>query len=393
MQKLTRNKTQRHVGRLAQNIFGGREYCCGSYAIWIAARASATLSVVVSITSIFQFKRYGMGMRSLQEFRSGKPGYTPDQSIYAEYACAEFGLAYEDIDGGMGLLFSVASAAKSIVFGAGRCSWYPQNNATAASLATDKYFADIILERAGIPTLGGEYFFLHDRHRAHRPPGHERSDALAYFKALGASAFAKPLTGSRGDFAQAIEGEAAMLGYLDEVARYYDSVLIQPIVSGIEQRIFLLDDEVVYCARKHPPSLSGDGVSTIRDLLTTHNAALQSRGLSAAAIAGSDESLDAVLPKGGRWEIPGRMNLSAGGAMVLEAPRAGHAVALARRAATALGLRVAAVDLFTDSDGNAGAAKIIEVNSNPSIRLLEESDRGDLILKIWRHTFIAMGLL
>ena len=36
---------------------------------------------------------------------------------------------------------------------------------------------------------------------------------------------------------------------------------------------------------------------------------------------------------------------------------------------------------------------MIEVNANPSIRLLEESDRGDLILKIWHHTFSAMGLL
>jgi hypothetical protein len=36
---------------------------------------------------------------------------------------------------------------------------------------------------------------------------------------------------------------------------------------------------------------------------------------------------------------------------------------------------------------------VIEVNSNPSIRLLEESNRSDLILKIWRHTFSAMGLL
>jgi hypothetical protein len=36
---------------------------------------------------------------------------------------------------------------------------------------------------------------------------------------------------------------------------------------------------------------------------------------------------------------------------------------------------------------------VIEVNSNPSIRLLEDSDRGDLILKIWRHTFSAMGLI
>jgi hypothetical protein len=36
---------------------------------------------------------------------------------------------------------------------------------------------------------------------------------------------------------------------------------------------------------------------------------------------------------------------------------------------------------------------VIEVNANPSIRLLEDSDRPDLILQIWRHTFSAMGLL
>jgi glutathione synthase/RimK-type ligase-like ATP-grasp enzyme len=68
-------------------------------------------------------------------------------------------------------------------------------------------------------------------------------------------------------------------------------------------------------------------------------------------------------------------------------------VALARRAARALGLRVAAVDMFVDIDGRPDAIEIIEVNSNPSIRLLEDSSRGDLILKIWHHTFSAMGLL
>ena len=53
----------------------------------------------------------------------------------------------------------------------------------------------LILERAGVATLGGEYFFLHDRHRAHRPAGHERDDALDYFRKLGGAAFVKPLTG------------------------------------------------------------------------------------------------------------------------------------------------------------------------------------------------------
>jgi hypothetical protein len=331
-------------------------------------------------------------MRSLREFRSGKPGSYPDQSVYAAFACAEFGLAFRDLDGGSGLVFSVASPTKTIHFGAGRCAWYPQNNSTSATLASDKYFTNRILEDTDIATLGGEYFFLHDRHRAHRPAGHERHDASEYFQTLGGAAFVKPLQGSRGDFAQAIHGEAALDQYLQDVARYYDSILIQPISSGTEYRIFLLDDEVVYAARKYPPFIEGDGVHSIRDLLIAHNAALQARGLSPAS-AKRDTSLDTVLARGERWDIPGRMNLSAGGTMRIEALRSEAVVATARQAARALGLRVAAVDLFADVTGGQDAVRIIEVNSNPSIRLLEDSDRGDLILKIWRHTFSATDLL
>jgi glutathione synthase/RimK-type ligase-like ATP-grasp enzyme len=333
-------------------------------------------------------------MASLEKFRSGKPTSYPDQSIYAEYACAEFGLAFRDIDGGTGLVFEIASKTRSIHFGAGRCSWYPQNNATASTLASDKYFTNLILDRANVPTLGGEYFFLHDRHRAHRTAGHEIEDALARFKALDAAAFVKPLAGSRGDFAQAVHGEAALVRYIREVSKYYDAILIQPITSGTEYRIFLLDDEIVYTARKHPPLVSGDGVCRIRELIAAHNEALVGRGLSPAAVTmEADAVLDIVLPKGARWKIPGRMNLSAGGSMVLEAPPSEAALTLARKAAKALGLRVAAVDMFTDIGGDAQAMRTIEVNSNPSIRLLEQSGRGDLILKIWHHTFTAMGLL
>ena len=106
-----------------------------------------------------------------------------------------------------------------------------------------------------------------------------------------------------------------------------------------------------------------------------------------------DTSFDVVLPKGERWDIPGRMNLSAGGTTVLEAPRSDAALTQARKAVRALGLRVAAVDMFTDIGGDPDAIRVIEVNSNPSIRLLEQSERSDLILKIWHRTFSAMGLL
>jgi len=79
--------------------------------------------------------------------------------------------------------------------------------------------------------------------------------------------------------------------------------------------------------------------------------------------------------------------------MVFETPGSVHAIAMARKARRALALRAAAVDLFTDVGGDPDVVRVIEVNSNPSIRFLEDSDRGDLILKIWRHAFSAMDLL
>jgi hypothetical protein len=328
-------------------------------------------------------------MSRLQNFRAGKPGPYPDQSIYAEFCCAELGLTFQELDGGSGLLFRASSAGKSVAFGGGRCSFYPQNNATASTLANDKYLANVLLERAGVATLGGRYFFLHERHRALRGAGHERSDVLAYLQELGGRGFAKPLLGSRGDFAEAIDDESALLRYLDRVSCDYDSILLQPLASGREYRVFVIDDEVLYGARKDPPFLLGDGVRTIGQLLAEHDATLRARGVSSATAGG--DALDAVLGRGERWEIPGRMNRSAGGTMVLEDP-GDAALTMARHAVRALGLRLGAVDLFTDA-GAPHPIRVIEVNSNPSIRFLEQVDRGDLILAIWRHTFAATGLL
>jgi hypothetical protein len=333
-------------------------------------------------------------MRNLREFRAGKAAFYPDQAVYAGFACAEFGLEFESIDGGSGLVFRAASKSASAYFGAGRCSWYPQNNATAATLASDKYFANCILEARGIPNLGGDYFFLSERHRSLRPAGHERTDAFVYLERLGSTAFVKPLTGSRGDFAQIIRGEDALYRYLLAVAEHYDAVLMQPVASGQEYRIFLLDGEAIYSARKLSPTLVGDGVQSVRDLLAAHNVLLKAKALSPidpSMVASS--ALDDVLPPGGLFQIKGRTNLSAGGRMTFETPRAGAAMAMAKQAVQALGLRAAAVDLFTDIGGNPDAVAIIEVNSNPSIRLLEDLQRPDLILKIWRHTFSALGLL
>lgn len=333
-------------------------------------------------------------MTQIRAIRAGKPAFYPDQTIYAEYAASVLGLGFAELDGGTGLIFEVSGSGKRAAFGAGRGSFFPQNTATAATLANDKHIANVLMAHAGLPTLGGDYFFLHDRHKAHRAPNHERRDAVTLFRELGNTAFAKPLNGSRGDFAQVVAGESALADYLDQVAHHYDAVILQPVVTGLEYRVFVFDDEIVYSARKLPPALIGDGKRTLSVLLAAQEAALSTHGISSAATKLSEAAPDNVLAVGERFELTGRMNRSAGGTMEFAEPaNADTAFATARGALKALGLRAGAVDLFTHVDGDASALRVIEVNANPSIRFLEDSGRDDLILRIWRHTFTSLGLI
>lgn len=330
-------------------------------------------------------------MTPFRAIRAGKPAYYPDQTVYAEYAAGELGLGFAELDGGTGLIFEVTGAGKSVTFGAGRGSFFPQNTATAATLANDKYMANVLMARAGIPTLGGDYFFLHERHRAHRAPGHERKDALAYFNSLDDHAFIKPLNGSRGDFAQIVSGFDNLAKYLDSVERHYDAILIQPVRLGREFRVFVLDDDIVYCVSKLAPSVIGDGRKSVRKLVAAQQPLMEARGVSAAPL--SDEP-DYVPERGEHFFQFGRNNLSAGGQMAFEQPgNAEVAFAAARKALQALGLRAGGVDLFIGVHEDSEPLRIIEVNANPSIRFLEHSGRADLILRIWRHTFTSLGLI
>src|SRR3954468_11378670 len=213
-------------------------------------------------------------MTSLSAIRAGKPAHYPDQAVHCEFAARALGLGFADLDAGTGLLFEIRSADRRAAFGAGRGSFFPQNTATAATLANDKYFANVLMTQAGVPNLGGTYFFLHDRYRSHRAPGRERSDAESYFRALGTHAFIKPLNGSRGDFAQIVDSAEDLSAYLDHVQQYYDAVIMQPVFRGREYRIFMLDDEVVYSVAKETPTVTGDGRASLRDLIAGGSAQL-----------------------------------------------------------------------------------------------------------------------
>jgi glutathione synthase/RimK-type ligase-like ATP-grasp enzyme len=132
-------------------------------------------------------------------------------------------------------------------------------------------------------------------------------------------------------------------------------------------------------------------------LIADYTSEIERSGTSSTASfhALKGQDLDRIPASGETIALPGRQNRNAGGSMVFENPRnADAAFRLAAQAASALNLRVAGVDVFEDDAANeAERIRIIEVNANPAIRLLEDSGRDDLVLRIWRSTFIAVGLL
>src|ERR1043166_4327805 len=333
-------------------------------------------------------------MTTIASLRASRPAFYPDQAVYAEFAARHFGLGFELHDD-TSLVFSVTSKTRRFHFGGGKCPACPQNDATSAYLATDKYFASVILSAASIPNTGGNYFVPNDRFSRLRSPGHDMGDAVPYFHALGSTAFVKPLTGSRGDFAQMVSSEAELKAYIAEVSRYHDSILMQRVYAGREYRIFVLDGDILYCARKHDPVVTGDGRRTIGNLIADHMRTLERSGTSSTSFIPREHDLDRIPAAGENLVLPGRRNRNAGGAMTFENPRdADPAFRLAAQAASALNLRVAGVDIFEDDSADeAGRIRIVEVNSNPAIRLLEDSGRDDLVLRIWRSTFVAVGLL
>jgi glutathione synthase/RimK-type ligase-like ATP-grasp enzyme len=172
------------------------------------------------------------------------------------------------------------------------------------------------------------------------------------------------------------------------VAREHFAILVQPYVRAPEHRVFVLNGRALFSYAKTPASVTGDGVSTldmlVRAMPREADAPLRSpRGRDAD---GHLLRADDVPGAGAQIVLEGPANRAAGGGANGLRDGAPKAMADAAIAATeAIGLSLAAVDLFDCQEGFV----VIEVNSNPMIATLEDHSRWDLIETIWRANFDA----
>lgn len=311
------------------------------------------------------------------------------QARYAARAAAACGYAFRSLDGADGYLFEVRDGARVATFAAGAGTPYALNDARAAAIARDKAFCAETLRRAGVPVVPGRMFFVTKRWSDMRSPGREPDDARAFAAGAEYPLFCKPLSASNGLYAEVIESAGAFDEYMERVAREHFAILVQPYLRASEHRVFVLKGRALFSYEKRLPQVTGDGARTLRELVVAIP-----RGAEAPALKPRGRD-----PRGhllGAHDVP-----AAGEAIVLEGPANRAAgggsdglrdgapapfAQLAIAAADAIGLELAAVDLF-DLGGDGLA--VIEVNSNPMIATLEEQGRWDLIIEIWRANFEA----
>lgn len=280
-----------------------------------------------------------------------------------------------------GYLFEVRDGPRRAFFSCAAGSPYALNPAHAYSIARDKAFTQAALDEAALPTIPSRVFFTSAEHADLRSPGREPADALAFAAQAVFPLFVKPIDGARGQFAEVVHDGGEFQRYLQRVATKHYAVLVQPVVTAPELRVFVLQDAPLFWYRKSAPTVAGDGASTLGALAGNAVETLRGRDVAGSVYRAAD-----IPPAGVRVTLAGAANRALGGrgsAPETEIPA--PFAQLARACAKALGLQLAAIDLFDTPDGPV----VIEVNANPAIHTLEDHGRWDLIEAIWRANFEA----
>ncbi|MCO6010072.1 cyanophycin synthetase [Actinoallomurus purpureus] len=260
-----------------------------------------------------------------------------------------------------------------------RTVWAAMTDRTSAigvEAAGDKMLTKRLLESAGLPVPEGLVVTTVE-------------EAIAAYEEIGAPVVVKPLAGHHGEsvwIELADAGEVAAA--FSAASADGDAVLVETYVPGRDHRVLVVGDRVVAAAELSPARVTGDGVSTIADLVAAANTdpargeghgrpltrlALGATELTHLARRGLNPS---SVPNAGEVVTLRRnANLSTGGTSKDVTDHVHpDVVRLCRRVAATVGLDICGIDLRLPDIAaplppNAGASGVIEVNASPGLRM------------------------
>lgn len=253
-----------------------------------------------------------------------------------------------------------------------------RNNVTSlddpvtVAIAEDKPLVYRLLAEHGIPV-----------------PRHEvcRADDLAaawrFVKAAAGPCVVKPARGSAGGtgITTGVHDQARLAVALVKAGVFCDEALIEEHVAGGVYRLLYFDGELLDAVLRRPPTVRGDGISTVRQLIESENRARTEAGIEAGqSLVQIDWELKETLRGQGLGlrAVPGSDQIVVLKNVVNDNRRDDNEdamgtlcpalVADGARTAAAIAARLVGVDVITADPGvplAESGGKVIEVNTTP----------------------------
>lgn len=262
----------------------------------------------------------------------------------------------------------------------------PLTNAPSSRLARAKHLANAILEKAGIPVP------------KQRKIGSE-IEAIAFFGQYK-NIVLKPSQnlGGKGVSILPKNEEEVIESYRFAKANdKHDRVLGEEFIEGNNFRLLVLGGKVISAIKRNPAKVTGDGKSTIKELIEKENTQRSSILLMPInidtelehKIASEGKGLDSILNEEEELALRNNANMTTGGTTeeVLE-PIAPMFEKIAINSIAALDLEYGGVDLITPDITKEGKCAVNEVNYNPGLRLhykVSNTQPKDVALTILKY--------
>jgi len=247
-------------------------------------------------------------------------------------------------------------------------------SAIGMEIADDKMRTKEILKRAGVPIPEGENV-------------EELKEALDVAAYLKYPLVVKPLVGNHGrGITVNVTNDEDLKVAFEQAKRFHDTIVVERYLPGFDHRVLVIDGKFVAAARRNPASVTGDGASTIQQLIDQMNSD-PNRGyghenvltriivdfMTERLLSQMDMTLDTVLPEGDELVLKSTANLSQGGTStdVTEEihPFVRHMV---ERIASTIDIDIMGIDIIAshlrEPLENTGGG-VVEVNAAPGFRM------------------------
>ncbi|MFZ5967061.1 MAG: cyanophycin synthetase [Bacillota bacterium] len=244
----------------------------------------------------------------------------------------------------------------------------------SVDIACNKQLTKEILEENNIPVPFGDIAYTVE-------------DAMAIAQDIGFPVVLKPLNGNQG------KGVVINLCCEDDIKEafkiplaYGSAVLVEKFISGRDYRVLVIGDKVAAVSERIPPFVIGDGCHTIKELIERENnnilrgedhekpltkIKLDNIAMNYLKRNGLEEST--IPEKKQIIRLRDNANLSTGGT-ARECIKEIHPdnASIAVKAAKAIGLDIAGIDIKADDIGNSiyeSQGAVIEINAAPGLRM------------------------